>query len=147
MRSFRHILFPLIIVSLFSMSETQAQCLNFAKTKGFTELDTSIYVPEGRLNALPLSEGDKMDVYKAFFRGRTYKVVVVGADNMPPVEFKVSNFQREVLFDSSKKPGSNSWTFESESNQNLIISVKVPPASSGGKPKQGCIAVIVGFEE
>ena len=139
--------FIVLIAALSLFGKTaNAQCLDFAKTRGFAALDTAAYVPEGRLNAIPLSEGDNLDVYKSFFRGRTYKVVVIGEDNMPTLEFKVSNFQRETLYDS-KTEGSTSWVFTSETNQNLIISVEVPKAGSGASPKTGCIAVIVGFEE
>ncbi len=137
----------ILLVSILTFTNTaEAQCLDFAKTQGFAALDTSAYVPEGRLNAIPLSEGDSFDVYKSFFRGRKYKVVVVGADNMPTLKYKVSNFQRETLFDSSTSED-GAWVFTSETNQNLIISVEVPKAEQGKSPKTGCIAVIVGFQE
>ena len=139
-------IFVLLVGLIAFTSSADAQCLDFAKTQGFAALDTSAYVPEGRLNAIPLSEGDSFDVYKSFFRGRKYKIVVVGADNMPALNYKVSNFQRETLFDSSST-ADGAWVFTSETNQNLIISVEVPKAEKGKSPKTGCIAVIVGFEE
>ncbi len=144
MKHVKYLIAVTLLLTMFTQL-TKAQCLDFAKDKGFAALDTTKFVPEGRLNAVPLSEGDMFDVYKPFFRGRKYKVVVVGADNMPKLNFKVSNFQREVLYDSSKG-GGNGWEFTSETNQNLIISVEVP-ASSSANPKTGCIAVIVGFVE
>lgn len=135
----------LISISIiFYHDKLNAQCLDFAKTKGFAKLDTAKYVPEGRLNAIPLAEGDNMDVYKSFFRGRKYKIVVVGADNMPKLHFKVTNFQRQVLFDNQEHDNAGFWEFESEQNQNLIISIEIP-STTGSQPKTGCIAVIVGF--
>jgi hypothetical protein len=138
-------LFTLIALSIVFAQHADAQCLDFAKAKGFAALDTVKYVPEGRVNAIPLSEGDMFDVYKPFFRGRQYKIVVVGADNMPKLNFKVTNFQQQVLYDSTTA-GGTSYEFTSETNQNLIISVEVP-ASETNAPKTGCIAVIVGFIE
>lgn len=143
----RHIkIFTLLIVfAFFSQLSLKAQCLDFAKTKGFAELDTTIYIPEGRLNAFHLSQGDNMDIYKSFFRGRKYKIVVVGADNLPAINFKVTNFQRQVLFDSKAKDSAKGWEFESDKNQNLIISFEIPIQESG-QAKTGCVAVIVGFK-
>jgi len=142
------IIIPAIIITLVLVisNKSQAQCLDFAKEKGFAALDTAIYIPDGRLNAIPLSEGDNLDVYKPFFRGRKYKVIVV-ADNIPVVNFKVVNFQKAVIFDSTAG-GQNlkEYVFESDKNQNLIISVEIP-ANSGGTPKTGCVAVLVGFSQ
>ncbi len=130
----------------YSLSST-AQCLEFAKVKGFAKLDTSKYIPDGRLNSITLSEGDNVDVYKPFFRGRKYKVVVVGQESLKKVDFQVVNFQRQVIFDSKKGNTNNSWEFESEKNQNLIIHVDIPKGAEGGNPKTGCVAVVVGFAQ
>ena len=128
---------------LFS-SKSDAQCLDFVKTKGFIKLDTAIYLPDGRLDAIPLSQGDNFEVYKSFFRGRKYKIVVIG-DDIPGISFTVKNFQRQVLFDS-KKRNSDNWEFVSAKNQNVIINVDIPLAKNGN-PKTGCVAIIVGFAQ
>ncbi len=132
-------------ISFMSIFSANSQCIDFAKEDGFLKLDTALYIPDGRLNAIPLSEGDNLDVYKPFFRGRQYRVVVVGAANLPKVNFKVANFQKQVIFDS-KKSGNDSWEFVSDKNQNLIISVDIP-ATESGTPKTGCIAVLIGFKQ
>lgn len=132
------------IISLFTISKSEAQCIDLVKDKGFTYLDTSKYIPEARFNALPLREGDDVDIYKSFFKGRNYRIVVVGAENMPKLNFKVTNFQRQTLYDSNVDK-MESWDFISDKNQNLIISVEVPEAEKDKKPQSGCIAVIVGF--
>ena len=63
---------------------------------------------------------------------------------MPKLNFKVTNFQRQTLYDSNITK-MESWDFKSDKNQNLIISVEVPKAEKDKKPESGCIAVIVGF--
>ncbi len=131
--------------SLFIFNKLNAQCIDLVKDKGFTYLDTSKYMPEARFNALPLREGDDVDIYKSFFKGRNYRIVVVGAENMPKLNFRVTNFQRQVLYDSSITK-MESWDFISEMNQNLIISVFVPKQEDKKKrPESGCVAVVIGF--
>lgn len=134
-----------LAISLIFFNNSSAQCIDLVKHKGFTYLDTGKYIPEARFNALPLREGDDVDIYKSFFKGRSYRIVVVGAENMPKLNFKVTNFQRHVLYDSNKTK-MESWDFKSDKNQNLIISVEVPKQSDKKKkPESGCVAVIVGF--
>ncbi len=145
MKNIHFLLFFSFVISA-GINSTQAQCLNFARNDGFAKLDTSKYIPEGRLNAIPLSEGDNLDVYKPFFRGRKYKIVVIGAENMPKLNFKVTTFQRQTIFDSKENKNTDYWEFVSEKNQNLIISVEIP-AAKNGQPQTGCVAVIVGFAQ
>ncbi len=136
---------PIIIILMTgSFLKSEAQCIDLVKHKGFTYLDTAKYVPEARFNALPLREGDDVDIYKSFFKDRKYRIVVVGADNMPKLNFKVTNFQRQTLYDSNITK-EESWDFVSDKNQNLIISVYVPKPEKDKKPVSGCVAVIVGF--
>ena len=139
----KHIIVTALLIFL-SFSSADAQCIDLVKTKGFTYLDTSKYIPEARFNALPLREGDDVDIYKSFFKGRNYRIVVVGAENMPILNFKVTNFQRQVLYDSNITK-EESWDFISDKNQNLIISVEVPKVEKDKKPQSGCIAVVIGF--
>jgi len=139
----KHIIVTALLVFI-SLSSANAQCIDLVKTKGFTYLDTSKYIPEARFNALPLREGDDVDIYKSFFKGRNYRIVVVGAENMPKLNFKVTNFQRQILYDSNITK-EESWDFVSDKNQNLIISVEVPKAEKDKKPQSGCVAVVIGF--
>ena len=63
---------------------------------------------------------------------------------MPKLSFKVTNFQRQVLYDSNITK-MESWDFTSEMNQNLIISVFVPKQEDKKKkPESGCVAVVIG---
>ena len=139
----KHIIVTALLI-FFSFSSANAQCIDLVKTKGFTYLDTSKYIPEAPFNALPLREGDDVDIYKSFFKGRNYRIVVIGAENMPKLNFKVTNFQRQVLYDSNITK-EESWDFVSDKNQNLIISVEVPKAQKDKKPQSGCVAVVIGF--
>ena len=59
----QHISFLLILFLSLNIHRIDAQCLDFVKTTGFKELNTELFVPEGRFDALTLSEGDNLKVY------------------------------------------------------------------------------------
>ncbi len=137
----------LILITLFSLYglKTNAQCLDFVKTDGFERLNTELYIPEGRCDAMTLSEGDNLTVYKSFFRGRTYKVVVTGEKNIKLINFQIKTMQGDLIFDNSLNNNTESWEYTSDKNQNLMITVELP-SSSGSQIETGCVAVILGYK-
>ncbi len=135
-----------LIIFLSVNSETsKAQCIDFVTSKGFNTLDTSRYIPEGRFDALVLSQGDYLKVYKSFFRGKTYKVVVIADKKIPKVKFLVKSMQGDIIYDNSNAENKESWEYTSDKNQNLIIKVELPPAE-GTKIESGCVAVLLGYK-
>ena len=134
----------LFFFSLFSF-KVKAQCNDFVTTKGFDVLDTGIYVPEGRFDAMTLSQGDYLKVYKSFFRGKTYKIVVIADKKIPIVNFRIKTMQGEVIYDNLNAEDTETWEYTSDKNQNLIINVELPP-SEGSIPKSGCVAVLLGYK-
>jgi hypothetical protein len=138
------LLFVIILTTRSTFAQASASCKNFAKT-GFEILDTAVFTHDGRYNALKLSEGDKIDVYKPFYKGRTYKIVVLSEENMPELTFKVINIQRQTLFESDNLENAQFWEYTPDKNENLIITVEIPGAE-GDKIESGCVAVIVGYK-
>jgi len=137
-------IFLLSAILLFGVLKADAQCLDFVKTDCFAILGTDQYVPEGRYDAMLLSEGDNLTVYKSFFRNKTYKVVVLGDENLPTLKYKVKTMQGEVIYENDND-GSNHWTYTSDRNQNLVIYVEIP-YNTGSQPKNGCVAVVLGYK-
>jgi len=137
-------LFVAFILFAFG-SNLNAQCLDFVKTTGFEELNTERYVPEGRFDAITLSEGDYLKVYKSFFRGRTYKVVVIADKAISIFNFKVKTMKGNIVYDSSKNNSAASWEYTSDRNQNLMIEIDLP-ASQTANIGTGCVAVILGHK-
>ena len=137
----------IVLVFFFSLNihRIDAQCLDFVKTDGFQKLNTDLYVPEGRFDALKLSEGDNLKVYKSFFRGRTYKVIVTAERNIPVINFQVKTMQGDLIFDNSQSNNISSWEYTSDRNQNLMITVELPP-DSDSQIETGCVAVILGYK-
>ncbi|MCF6367116.1 MAG: hypothetical protein L3J35_13075 [Bacteroidales bacterium] len=143
MKSFLHTILLIVLIAGGS-SNINAQCLDLVKTTGFNKLNTELYVPEGRFDALTLSEGDNLKVYKSFFRGKTYKIVVIGAENMPKLKFQVKTMQGNVIYDNSED-NSDNWEYTSDRNQNLMITVEIP-SNSDSQIDTGCIAVLLGYK-
>ncbi len=135
-----------VVAFLFIVkSNIYSQCLDFVKTSGFKELNTDQYVPEGRYDAITLSEGDYLKVYKSFFRGRTYKVVVLAEKQFSILNFKVKTMNGDVVYDNSQNNSTSSWEYTSDRNQNLMIEVELP-ASTSSSIGTGCVAVILGHK-
>ncbi len=144
MKKSKLILLLLIIITLkYEIGHTQ--CTEFVTSKGFDVLDTGQFVPEGRFDAMTLSQGDYLKVYKSFFRGKSYKVVVIADDVIPDLKFQVKSMQGDVIYDNSNATDPQTWEYTSDKNQNLIIKVELPP-TPGTVPKSGCVAVILGYK-
>jgi len=143
MKKSKLILLIILITLKYEIAHTQ--CTEFVTSKGFDVLDTGQFVPEGRFDALTLSQGDYLTVYKSFFRGKTYKIVVVADEKIPTLKFQVKSMQGEVIYDNSNAKDPETWEYTSDKNQNLIIKVELPPAL-GTLPKSGCVAVLLGYK-
>jgi hypothetical protein len=135
----------LTILFVITAYNSNSQCLDFVKTKGFQILDTEKYVPEGRYDAMVLSEGDNLSVYKTFFRGKTYRIVVTTEETITSVHFQVKTMQGQVIYDSKDNPGLKFWDYTSDKNQNLIVFVDLLPPKTA-KVNSGCVAVILGYK-
>ncbi len=134
-----------ISILFINLKTIDAQCLDFVKTKGFKILDTEKYIPEGRFDAMMLSEGDNLSVYKSFFRGKTYRVVVIGAENLPSLKFQIKTMQGQVIYDNTADGNIDHWNYTSDRNQNLMVYIEIP-SSYGTQPNTGCVAVILGYK-
>ncbi len=134
--------FVIFFMLIYSIS-AKAQCADFVK-KGLTKLDTTVYLHDGRVNAISLSEGDNIDVYKPFYKDRNYRIVVL-AENLSGVTFKIVDTQKKVIFNSAEKH-STTWDYTPEKNQNLIITVQVPKVHED-EGATGCVAVIIGYKK
>ena len=130
-------------VVVFAPLTSNAQCKSFAKK---CKLDLLPYVHDGIYNATRLSEGETVELYKTFYSGQEYRLVISGDKELPPVGFQVLDADKNVLYDSKDDDFSNKWDFTLESSQMLIISILVETTEelSDAIP-EGCVSVLVGF--
>ena len=144
----KRILSVLFIVSLAVIltPEINAQCKGFAKK--MCKLELIPYIHDGNYNAAILTEGEEAELYKTFFSDQEYRLAVCAADNLDPIEFKVIDANRKVLYNNKDHKMSKIWDFKLESSQQLKIVVKVPVKEGESMdPTSGCVSIMFGFKE
>jgi hypothetical protein len=137
----------ILIALLFSFYQSNSQCKSFAKEKSRTHLPP--YIHDGNFNSMYFNEGEVAEMFKSFYSGQSYRMVVASDDKLPPVEFKILDSERKVLFDNTEHKMVQKWDFRLEASQQLIISIKVPVSKEHvDNPDNidfGCVAVLFGF--
>ena len=134
----------LLSVILFAPLTGSAQCKTFSKK--VCKLELLPYVHDGIYNATVLSEGETVELYKTFYSGQEYRLVICGDENLPPVEFQVLDADKNVLYNNADEDYSRKWDFTLESSQMLIISIQVQTSDElSDEIKEGCVSVLVGF--
>jgi len=127
-----------------SPQSAKAQCKSFAKTTCKSELLP--YVHDGIYNATVLSEGESVELYKTFYSGQEYRIVVCGDEALPPIEFQILDGDRNVLFDNKNSDYTQIWDFKLSSSQMLVVSIQVQTSDGmSDEIKSGCVAALVGF--
>lgn len=144
MKKYTIILVAVLGLFFLSPQSAKAQCKTFAKTTCKTELLP--YVHDGIYNATVLSEGETVELYKTFYSGQDYRIVVCGGEELPPVEFQILDGDRNVLFDNKDADMTQVWDFKLGASQMLVVSIQVQTSEEmSDEIKSGCVAVLVGF--
>lgn len=134
---------PLILIFIAYGTDAGAQCKGFAKKICLPELGS--YTHDGNYHAAVLVEGEEAELYKTFYADMEYRVAVCGQENLPNVEFRILDSNRNELY-SSKDSGSKVWDFRLQSSQQLKLVVKVSSFSQPGEtPANGCVSIMFGF--
>ncbi|MDX9928840.1 MAG: hypothetical protein RBS37_03210 [Bacteroidales bacterium] len=136
---------PLIFILILAGLEAGAQCKGFAKNDCRPQLGS--YAHDGNYHAAILVEGEEAELYKTFYADMEYRVAVCGAANLPNVEFRVMDSNRNVLFSSKDMDNAKTWDFKLESSQQLKLVVKVTSFNQPGEtPASGCVSIMFGFK-
>lgn len=137
----------LIFVALLTFGSTisQAQCKGFARKVCKNELGDFIH--DGNYHAAVLSEGEEAELFKTFYSDQEYRVAVCGSDNLPNVEFKIVDVNRNVLYTNRDHDFKRTWDFRLESSQQLKLIIKVHATGDEAEtPASGCVAIMFGFK-
>ena len=137
---------PILAIFVFALSGTaDAQCKAFAKNKCLPELQN--YTHDGNYHAAVLVEGEEAELYKTFYSDMEYRVAITGETNLPAVEFKVMDINKNVLYSNKEHNNATTWDFKLQSSQQLKILVKVSSFNKPGEtPASGCVAIMIGFK-
>jgi len=145
MRQLVQTLLITVVLSLLVPGEAAAQCKGFAKSLCKKELGA--YLHDGNYHAAVLVEGEEAELYKTFYSDLEYRLVICGADGMPPIEFTVMDATGKVLFSNEEGGLTNIWDFKLEASQQLKIVVKVSTFGTRDElPASGCVAIMFGFK-
>jgi len=135
-----------LVAILLTNNVLIAQCNEFNSQAQEKQLDPKNYISDGHNRARQLMVGEEANLYKTFFSGNKYRLVVAASEQLPKIEFKVFDLQQNLLYDNCKNDLANSWDFQLESSQMLVISVKVPKTSPVADETLGCVSVLIGVK-
>lgn len=91
-----------------------------------------------------------VEVVFTAFEGQKYKLIFCTNNFEEPVKLNIYNKSKAIkqgrkkLYDNEQGIDNNFWTFEPPKSGNYYIDYEVP-ASSDGKPKTGCVILLIGY--
>ena len=122
---------------------TNAQCEQFAK-QNIWKTKLYPYIHDGIYNTQKLTQGETVELYKTFFSGQDYRILICADNNLPKIEFKILDVNRNIIFDNKENNLSNIWDFYFNTNLQTIISIHVP-ANNNVNKQLGCVAILIGY--
>ena len=134
----------IILLSVLIPIGVNGQCRGFTKKTGRPLVEP--YIHNGQMNSAVLFPGDSADIVLTFYSEQQYRLVICSEEQLGDVSYKVSDIERNLIFDS-KNSDSKVFDFIVESSQQLVISVAVPKSEhTHDIDFQGCVAILVGFK-
>ncbi len=135
-----------IILNLLP-GNVQGQCSSFAKNICKPKLEN--FVHDGNYNATILGAGETAELYKTFFAGQTYRIVVGKINDLPSIHFRLVDESNQILFDNKDHNFTDVWDFSVETTQMLVIKLKVLDNYNSDEENvtKGCVAVLFGIEK
>ena len=134
----------IILLSLLIPFGINGQCRGFTKKTGRPLVEP--YIHNGQMNSAVLFPGDSADIMLTFYSEQQYRLVICAEEQLGDVSYKISDTERNVIFDS-KTSDEKVFDFNVESTQQLVISVTVPESKNTHDIHfQGCVAILVGFK-
>jgi len=135
-----------ITALVFIPLSVNAQCKSFAKK--ICKVELSPYIHDGNYHAAILTVGEEAELYKTFYSDTDYRISVCGSDDLPDIEFRVIDSDRNILYTNKSNDYSRIWDFKLEASQQLKIFVKVPATEDlPADITTGCVAIMFGFKE
>jgi hypothetical protein len=135
-----------LLVLLGSIQNINAQCKSFTKKRCLSELGD--YSSNGQYNGAVMFQGEEATLMQTFYSNQKYKLMICSQSSInESLFFEVKDYRNNLLY-TSEGTGSNIFEFDVESTQQLKIRIVVPGDESGSQiKKNGCVSVIVGFQE
>ena len=138
----------LAIVALFSLMlystpKVHAQCKIFVRNSCLPHLQP--YIHDGGYQAVMMSPGEEAEVYKTIFAGQHYRLHICIDNQLPGVEFIVSDIRRNILFDNRKNENVRFWDFKPEASQQIKVTIRIPKPQGLNEEIYGCVGMLFGL--
>lgn len=134
-----------IVISVTANAQLEFGCKKFTKS-GLDRLDTLNFIHDGRYNAVKLNPGESFDVYKPFYRGKTYNIVMFCDESLPGISFEILTIHQDQVFKSPGGRKFQEFEYTSKKTQNLIIRVSVDQAKTDENYEEACVALLIGYK-
>ncbi len=127
-------------------SQENPSCRAFTN-KYVNLLRSKNYLSDAHYNSVRLVQGDKIEVYKPFFREREYIIIVSCDPKLPGVNVSITDMGKNIIYKSEKTAKEQTIEISPKKNQNLIISVKTAKSEDYPKDYKGCVSIVIGFKK
>ncbi|MDG5800094.1 hypothetical protein QA597_06950 [Marinilabiliaceae bacterium ANBcel2] len=142
-RFYVKIFFVIILLSGFSQIAA-SQCTGFARNIARPMLEP--FRHDGNFNATYIEEGERAELYKTFFRGEEYRLVVTAVEALPDIRVRVFDENQHLLFDNANHEYTKVWDFVAETTSNIMVQVIVHDLEEESV-KGGCLAILFGVKD
>ncbi len=143
MKSLKLVCLFLLFSVCYNSGTAKAQCISFARNIAKPLLGE--YIHDGNYNATYMEEGESAELYKTFFEGEEYRLVVTGVESLPALRFRLLDDQRNVIFDNANHNNSNVWDFTAKLTGTMIVYVEIPDTGADVLTG-GCVALLFGVK-
>tara|TARA_B110000046_G_scaffold114886_1_gene122083 strand:- start:7006 stop:7344 length:339 start_codon:yes stop_codon:yes gene_type:complete len=110
--------------------------------------DLGEFNSNGQYNGAVMFQGEEATLMQTFYSGQKYKLMICSQSSISEsLFFEVQDYRNNLIY-SSDGTDKNDFEFDVESTQQLKIRIVIPDNVSGSQiKKNGCVSVIVGFQE
>jgi len=144
----KKIFFTIFVICLFNLqiySQENAGCRDFTQNS-ITSLNENEFLPDGKYNSVKLNPGDKIEVYKPFYKGREYMILVQADVSLPGISVELKDVTKNIIYNTTEIKSVQEILFTPDKNQNIIISVVVSKSANVDINVNACVSVVVGFK-
>lgn len=134
----------IFLLFLFALTvSSSAQCISFARNIAKPKL--APFVHDGNYNAAYMEEGESAELYKTFFQGEEYRLVVTGIESLPRLRIRLLDDRRDVVFDNADHNFVQEWDFTAYTTGTMIVQVRVTDDGNDNYTG-GCVAIMFGVK-
>lgn len=134
----------LFFAIIISTTVTLSQCRNFTVEKIIPNLDD--FLLTGKYHSMMLGEGEEILIFKTINKSLTYRIVVMGDQNIPQPNFALIDWDNKLIFDNKDNNNTTTFDYKCNKTQRIKIIIKVPKTTDMTKMGEGCVGLVIGIK-